>query len=57
VLTVAVCVEVPEDYKVNLDNLFIENESLGLMDLRGSSFKVLEFETLDVEESNGSGKS
>ena len=56
-LTVAVCVEVPEDYKVNLDNLFIENESLGLMDLRGSSFKVLEFETLDVEESNGSGKS
>lgn len=43
------CVEVPDDYQIDPDNLFIENETISLMDMRGGSFPVKEFETLDVE--------
>lgn len=49
VLFVAVCLEVPDDYVHDSDNLFIENEELLLTDLKGTNIKTLEFETLTAE--------
>jgi len=49
VLTVAMCVEVPEDFNSDVSNLFIENEELLLMNGEDwDRYHSKQFETLDV---------